>query len=355
MLDIKEILKKGCEMGAADVFLIGGLPLTYKVNGRQCRVNSEKRLMPDELEELIKSLYEQEDRPFDVKGEDDFSFALPGCGRFRANIFRQRGSLSAVIRVIQFGVPSAEEFNIPKNILDLCRFKEGLVLVTGPAGSGKSTTLACIIDEINKNQEKTIVTMEDPIEIIHTHKKSIVIQREVFVDTENFITGLRAALRESPDVVLLGEVRDEETMEVVITAAETGQLIFSSMHTLSSADTVDRIVDTFPEKKQHQVRAQLARVLRCVVCQKLLPTVDGGLVPVFEIMTVTPAIQNLIREGKTYQFNSVISDTDDGTMCSLNTALMKLIKAGKITVETALENTENRSQLERKLKNEGLM
>ena len=357
-MDIKKVLREASEIGASDVFLIGGLPLTYKVDGQQKRVDPENKMMPEELRETITELYKLIGRegPAGTEdlAEDDFSFALSGCGRYRANIFLQRGTLSAVIRVIKFGVPDAAECRIPDKVLELAHISNGLVLVTGASGSGKSTTLACIIEEINKTLSRTIITMEDPIEIVHNHKKSIVIQREISVDTENFITGLRAALRESPDVLLLGEARDAETMEVAMTAAETGQLIFSSMHTLSAADTIDRIVDSFPEKKQPQIRAQLARVLKCVVCQRLIPTKGGSLVPVFEIMKVTPAVQNLIREGKTYQFNSLIQEGEAYGMCSMNSSLFALVKDGSVARETALRFSENPAQLERKMKDAGI-
>ena len=353
ILDIKTILSTATELGASDIFLIGGLPLTYKIHGRQQRVEPENRLMPEELRRIIGQLYSLTERPAMDEGgrvrEDDFSFALPGCGRFRANVFYQRGSLSAVIRVIQFGVPDPVRLNIPESVMALADIQQGLVLVTGPSGSGKSSTLACLIDRINENYERTIITMEDPIEIVHPHKKSIIIQREISTDTESFSTALRAAMRESPDVLLVGEARDAETMEVAMTAAETGQLLFCSMHTLSAADTVDRIVDAFPEKKQPQIRAQLARVLRCVVCQKLLRGVDGHMLPAFEIMYVTPAVQNLIREGKTYQFNSIIQEGGKNGMLSMNSSLLRLVREGRVDRETALCASENPIQLEKRL------
>ena len=353
-MEIKELLQDAAIRGASDIFLIGGLPLTYKIEGKQLRVNPETRLMPSALNELITELYAFVDRDITVftSGctEDDFSFAIPGCGRYRANVFRQRGSMSAVIRLIKFGVPDPAQYNIPKSVLSLAGLKDGLVLVTGPAGSGKTSTIACIIDEINKNYEKTIITMEDPIEIIHNHKKSIVIQREISTDTESFMSALRASLRESPDVLLVGEMRDAETIEVAMTAAETGQLLFSSLHTRSAADTVDRIVDSFSDKQQPQIRAQLSRVLRSVICQKLIPATNGKLVPAYEIMHVTPAIRNLIREGKTYQFNSFIQEGSKLGMCSMNASLLRLYNDGLIDADTALANSEDPVSLEKKLK-----
>ncbi len=350
-MEISAILRYAAEHGASDVYLVGGLPLTYKIDGRQRR--DQDRLMPGDIERLVEALYALVGRARGDRSplcvEDDFSFALSGCGRFRANVFYQRGSLAAVIRVIQFGVPDPDSLHIPRDVLSLARLGKGLVLVTGPAGSGKTSTLACILDAINDSGERTIITMEDPIEIVHSHKQSIVIQREIGIDTESYMSALRAALRESPDVLLLGEIRDAQTMEVAMTAAETGQLLFSSLHTLSAADTIDRIVDFFSAARQPQVRAQLSRVLRSVVCQQLIPAKNGRLVPAFEILHVTPAVRSLIREGKTYQFASVIQENGKLGMCSMNMSLLQLVTGGQVEAKTALEYSENPEQLEKRL------
>jgi len=348
---ILEILRDAANRRASDIFLIGGLPLTLKVSKKQVRIEPEHRLMQPELEELISELYRmvERERKAGQEEEDDFSFAVNGVGRYRANVFYQRGTIAAVIRVIRFGVPDPGYYHVPESILGLSSLTGGLVLVTGAAASGKTTTLACIIDAINSASERTIITMEDPIEIVHNHKKGIVIQREISTDTESFHTALRAALRESPDVMLIGEIRDGETMEAAMTAAETGQLIFSSLHTLSAADTVDRILDYFPDKQQHQIRAQLSRTLRSVICQKLVPAIGGGMVPAFEIMHVTPAIQNLIREGKTYQFNSLIMEGVRFGMCTMDGYLQNLVREGVIEPETAVENSTDRLRMERRL------
>ena len=302
-MDVRETLRQAVEMGASDIFIIAGLPLTYKVDGRQRRM--EARLMPADTAAVISDIYtlcgrsrsriEREDM------DDDFSFSIPDLGRFRANVLHQRGSLAAVIRVIRFGLPEPEKLNIPPEVLASARLMKGLVLVTGSAGSGKSTTLACLINAINQTREGHIITMEDPIEYIHRHDRCIVTQREISTDSPSYVSALRSALRESPDVILLGEMRDYETIEVAMTAAETGQLLFSTLHTTGAANTVDRIIDAFPASQQRQIRMQLSMVLDAIVSQQLVPTVDGEVVPAFEIMVTNTAIRNLIREGKTPQ------------------------------------------------------
>ena len=307
-MDVRETLRQAVEMGASDIFIIAGLPLTYKVDGRQRRM--EARLMPADTAAVISDIYtlcgrsrsriEREDM------DDDFSFSIPDLGRFRANVLHQRGSLAAVIRVIRFGLPEPEKLNIPPEVLASARLMKGLVLVTGSAGSGKSTTLACLINAINQTREGHIITMEDPIEYIHRHDRCIVTQREISTDSPSYVSALRSALRESPDVILLGEMRDYETIEVAMTAAETGQLLFSTLHTTGAANTVDRIIDVFPAGQQAQVRMQLSMVLQAVISQQLVPTLDGKQTPAFEIMYTNPAIKNLIREAKTHQIDSAI-------------------------------------------------
>ena len=350
---IEVILENAARRGASDIFLIGGLPLTYKVNGKQLREEAAGRQMPETIAALVGALYSLTGRPAEKfpqpTQEDDFSFALPGLGRFRANVFYQRGSLSAVIRVIRFGLPDPAQLGIPAEVLRLGDLSGGLVLVTGPSGSGKSTTLACIIDAINEKYDRTIITMEDPIEIVHAHKKSIVIQREIATDTKSYLTALRAALRESPDVLFIGEISDADTMEVAMTAAETGQLLFSTLHTLSVTDTVDRVLDTFPPARQQQVRLQLSRVLKSVVCQQLIPTKDGHLVPAFEILHVTPAVRNLIREGKTYQLGTIMQEGAGLGMRTMNASLLALVQAGSVEHAAALLYSSAPALLEKRL------
>ena len=258
-------------------------------------------MMPEQCESLIREIYELADHrdigKFLQTGDDDFSFTVKGLSRYRVSTYMQRGSLAAVIRMITFSLPDPSVLGIPEQIIDLGNLKKGLVLVTGPAGSGKSTTLACIINAINENQEKHIITLEDPLEFLHKHKKSIVSQREISSDTESYVVALRSSLRQSPDVILLGEMRDFETMSIAMTAAETGHLVLSTLHTLGAANTIDRIIDVFPPNQQRQIAIQLSSVLQAVVSQQLIPSADeSGMHAAFELMTATPAIRNMIRE-----------------------------------------------------------
>lgn len=337
-MTILEILRVASENEASDIFLIAGLPVTLKCNGSQVRLPGNK-LMPSDIAELVEAIYMTSKRDkinIDNGRDDDFSFAISELGRFRVNIFRQRGSLSAVIRVIKFGIPDPASFGIPESILSLADNKKGLVLVTGAAGQGKSTTMACMIDRINRNRDCHIITMEDPIEFIHRHDKAIVTQREIATDTSGYLDALRSALRESPDVILLGEMRDYDTISAAITAAETGVLLFSSLHTSSASNTINRILDVFPANQQQQVKIQLAQILKGVVCQQLVPTVDGGQVAVFEVMKTNTAIQNMIREDKLHQLDSAMQAGAAEGMCTMDNSLLSLYKAGRITKETAL-------------------
>jgi len=350
-MDVRETLRQAVEMGASDIFIIAGLPLTYKVDGRQRRM--EARLMPADTAAVISDIYtlcgrsrsriEREDM------DDDFSFSIPDLGRFRANVLHQRGSLAAVIRVIRFGLPEPEKLNIPPAVLASARLMKGLVLVTGSAGSGKSTTLACLINAINQTREGHIITMEDPIEYIHRHDRCIVTQREISTDSPSYVSALRSALRESPDVILLGEMRDYETIEVAMTAAETGQLLFSTLHTTGAANTVDRIIDVFPAGQQAQVRMQLSMVLQAVISQQLVPTLDGRQTPVFEIMYTNPAIKNLIREAKTHQIDSAIQAGAAQGMCTMDASLLRLVTEKRISKETALTHCMHYEAMEKRL------
>ena len=342
-MTLNEILKTAIMCGASDIFIIAGLPVTYKVKGAQHR--SEDGIMkPVTIQPLIDEIYTEARRSkeaFERGTDDDFSFSVPDLGRFRVNIFRQRGSVAAVIRVIRFGIPDPEALGIPQNVLSLADNRTGLVLVTGATGSGKSTTLACMIDRINKERETHIITMEDPIEYIHQHNKSIVSQREVYIDTPGYMDSLKSALRESPDVILLGEMRDYDTISSAITAAETGVLLFSTLHTHSAADTVSRIVDVFPAGQQAQVRSQLSQLIKGVVCQQLVPTVDGQLTAVFEVMKQTPAIQNMIREGKLHQLDSAMQAAKADGMITMDESLYSLYNSHAITKETLLGSCNN--------------
>ena len=348
-----ELLQRISALGASDLFIIAGRPLSYRLNDQVVQDDSE-RLLPDDTRQLIEDIYhlagERDMDTLNQTGDDDFSYALPGISRFRVSAYKQRGSLAAVIRIITFTLPSPKEMGIPDNIIQLSALNKGLVLVTGPAGSGKSTTLSCIIDHINHTQEKHIITLEDPLEYLHRHDKSIVSQREINTDTESYVAALRAALRQSPDVILLGEMRDFETIQVAMTAAETGHLVFSTLHTIGTANTIDRIIDVFPANQQRQIAVQLSMVLQAVICQQLVPSVDGKLVPAFEIMTINPAIRNMIRDGKVPQIDGILySSANNDNLMAMDTYLAKLFRSGQITKETALSFAANPEMLGRKI------
>ena len=347
-----EFLTKTTQEGASDLFIVAGRPLSYKKNGKLIQAD-EERMMPDQCEAFVKEIYDlaghRDISCFLACGDDDFSFAVQGLSRYRVSTYRQRGSLSAVIRVITFELPNPDALGIPESIIRLSDMKKGLVLVTGPAGSGKSTTLACIIDEINRTQEKHIITLEDPLEFLHRHKKSIVSQREISSDTESYLTALRASLRQSPDVILLGEMRDFETISVAMTAAETGHLVLSTLHTLGAANTIDRIIDVFPPNQQRQISVQLSSVLQAVVSQQLIPAKDETLVPAFELMTTTPAIRNMIRENKIHQIDGLIYSSAGKDMLSMDNSILALYKSGKISETEALSHASNPEMLKRKL------
>ena len=349
---LKEILEQAIEQEASDVFLVAGLPVSFRKQGVITRLNDTK-LLPNDTEALLTEIYSQAGNrdlaPLHQIGDDDFSFAIPGLSRFRVSAYKQRGALSAVIRIITFHLPDTKELGIPEHVIHLGDSGKGMVLVTGSAGSGKSTTLACIIDEINKTQQKHIITLEDPLEFLHRHDQSIVSQREINVDTQNYVTAHRAALRQSPDVILLGEMRDYETINVAMTAAETGHLLLSTLHTIGAANTIDRIIDVFPANQQRQIAVQLSMVLNAVVSQQLVPTVDGKVVPALEIMTVTPAIRNMIRDGKVHQIDGLIYSSTKEDMISMDSSLLKLFKDGRITKDTALKYATNPEMLIRKL------
>lgn len=342
---IEEILKKAVDEGASDIFIVAGLPVSFRKNGIIHTADGDK-LLPNHTELLLHEIYDMANhRNIDIlnqTGDDDFSFAVPGFSRFRVSAFKQRGSLSAVMRIISFELPDPEALGIPQEIIDLGNHTNGMVLVTGPAGSGKSTTLACIIDHINKTRNSHIITLEDPIEYLHRHDKSIVSQREVELDTESYVAALRAALRQSPDVILLGEMRDFETISVAMTAAETGHLLLSTLHTIGAANTINRIMDVFPANQQHQIAVQLSACLNAVVSQQLLPTVDGGVVPAHEIMIVNPAIRNMIRDNKVFQIEGVIfSGSGQTGMLSMDESIKRLLAQGIITRETAMAHASH--------------
>lgn len=350
-IHITEMLQKATNANASDIFIVAGLPLSYKVNGI---LHSEgERLMPKDTELLIRSIYELDGNRsmnhFLETGDDDFSFAVPGLSRYRVSTYKQRGSLAAVIRVIAFELPNPEILGIPSVVLSLTSLTKGLVLVTGPAGSGKSTTLACLVDRINSSRQNHIITLEDPLEFLHRHKKSIVSQREISTDTDNYLTALRAALRQSPDVILLGEMRDHETIQTVMTAAETGHLVLSSLHTVGAANTISRIIDVFEPSQQHQIAVQLSMVLRAIVSQQLVPSINGEMIPAFEIMIMTPAISNMIRDNKIHQIEGIIYTSAKEDMISMDNSLLQLYKENKISRETVLQYCTNAEMIRKRL------
>ena len=348
-MPLLDILQEAVRQEASDVLIIAGLPVSYKVHGRIDRVG--ERLLPDATGALAEELYALAKRSMDrflETGDDDFSFAIPGLSRFRVNALKQRGSLALVVRVVSFALPDRAALGIPDNVMAFADAPHGLVLFTGPAGSGKTTTLACLVDAVNTSREAHVITIEDPLEYLHQHKKSVVTQRELYTDTQSYEAALRAALREAPDIILLGEMRDAETIKAAVTAAETGHLVISTLHTIGAANTVDRIVDSFPPSQQQQIRTQLSQALEGVVSQQLLPGLDGGLLPAFEVMTVTPAVRNMIRESKAFQLESVISTSAALGMITMDQSILNLLKAGKISRETALRHASNPDWMERR-------
>jgi twitching motility protein PilT len=347
---IDDLLKEAQQRKASDLHITVGV-------SPKCRINGElddllyPALSPSDTEELLMSMIPQKMKDILFSnGEVDFSYSIASHGRYRVNIFKQRGSYAAAIRIINTNIPSPEMLGLPSSVIGQTKKKRGLVLVTGPTGSGKSTTLASLIDIINTNYNSHIITLEDPIEYLHRHKKSIVNQREIGLDSLSFSNALRVILREDPDVILVGEMRDLETIEIAITAAETGHLVFSTLHTIGAVNTIDRIIDVFPPHQQQQIRVQLASVLEGVVSQQLIPTIDQvGRVAAFEIMLSTPAIRNLIREGKNHQIASFIQTNRKFGMQTMDDAIFEFYNCGKIGKEEAVSFAQDIATMERKV------
>lgn len=352
MTNLEEVLKKAVQDSASDIFIIAGGNLSYKVDGEIRPMDNSMKLTPEETSYFIDEIYSYAKRSKDLflqKGDDDFSFAIDSLARFRVNTYMQRGSQATVIRVVAFSIPDHRQLGIPDDVVELSRLQHGMIVISGTAGSGKSTTQACIIDAINENREAHIITLEDPIEYLHKNKKSIVSQREIAIDTDNYLTGLRACLRQAPDVILLGEMRDAETIRTAMTAAETGHLVIATLHTKGAVNTIDRIVDSFPADQQDQIKIQLSLVLDCIVSQQLLPCSSGGMVPALEIMKTVPAISNMIRDSKNYQIDNVIQTSGNMGMVSMDQYIVNLVQKGLISDETALMNCMNPEQVKRKI------
>ncbi len=358
-MNIKQLLADvTAHDGASDIFIIAGLPITYKAKGQQTHLDMPSMVPADTLE-IAQQVYGLANRDpailLDPKGDDDFSFMIPSMGRFRANVFHQRNSIALVIRIIFFGIPNPATLGIPEEVLRVASFTKGVVLVTGADGSGKSTLLSCLIDRINSTREGHIITIEDPIEFIHRHNRCIVSQREIGSDVTGFDRALRSAARESADTILLSEMHDRETIQNVLMAAESGKLLLSSMQTLNTASTIDRIIEEFPETAQQQVRVSLGIVLRAVISEQLVPTVDGDLVPAFEVMIVDTTIRNLIREAKTYQIDDRIATGTNQGMVTMDQSLFDLCEKGRIAVDIALQHSIHYEALRDKLAIEKLL
>lgn len=340
---MKELLEIAVKRKASDLHITVGTPPVLRLNGKLERLEGYTVLKPADTEALFKEIANDEQQArFEKHGDVDFSFAVSGLSRFRVNAFHQRGSAAMALRLVNDTIPTLEMLRHPEVIKTLARNPRGLVLVTGPTGSGKSTTLAAMIDLINNERGSHILTLEDPIEYLHKHKNSIVNQREIHADSGSFANGLRAALREDPDVILVGEMRDPETIDIAVTAAETGHLVFATLHTSDAVQTIDRIINGFPPAQQQQIRMQLSFTLQGVISQQLLPRMDGsGRVVALEILTVTPAVRNLIREGKTHQLQSILQTGGKYGMQTMDSALLQLYHNGIVSYDAALAVASN--------------
>ena len=350
MESIETLLSIAKEAGASDLHITVGVPPKMRVNGTLLTMEFDKVLPKDSEQVAHEIMNEKQWNAFDERGEYDMSFSIPSLGRYRVNAFKQRSSVALALRLVGTSVPPAEKLGVPESVIDLYQRKRGLVLVTGPTGSGKSTTLASIIDKINNNREAHVITLEDPIEYLHQHKKSMVNQREIGLDTQSYANALRAALREDPDVILVGEMRDYETISVAITAAETGHLVLSTLHTIGAASTVDRVIDVFPPHQQQQIRVQFANVLEAVISQQLIPTADGlGRAAAFEVMHANHAVRNLIREGKSHQLVSVMQTNRKLGMITMDEAILQLYQSGRIDREMAIQFAQDPDVMMNKL------
>lgn len=347
MYFLKELLMSTLEIGASDLHLTVAVPPTVRKNGKLVQIGKEN-LLPEDIERFAREILESKYEEYLEIGEYDISYSLTGIGRFRVNVFKQRNSDAIAIRVIALKIPTLDELKYPGVLKDIVSKQRGLILVTGPTGSGKSTTLAAMINEINASRHGHIITLEDPIEYLHKHKSCIVNQREIGKDSKSYQNALKAILREDPDVILVGEMRDLETISIAITAAETGHLVLSTLHTIGAAKTIDRIIDVFPPYQQQQVKVQLSSVLEAVISQQLVEKRDGsGRTAALEVMVSTPGIQNLVREGKTHQIESAVQTGSKYGMKTMDMALADLYKRGEISSEAAISYSVDRETLKR--------
>jgi twitching motility protein PilT len=350
-IDFADLLMEVVHRKASDLHLSSGAHPSVRVRGRLGPLEEYPKLSSSDTREIIYSILTGDQRQrLETNWQLDFAYSIPGHARFRVNAYYQRGAIGAAFRLIPFGLTSIEELGLPATVHEFTRRPRGFVLVTGPTGSGKSTSLAAMIDEINKTREEHIMTIEDPIEFLHGHNKCIVNQRELGSDAHSFADALKAALRQDPDVILVGEMRDLETISTALTAAETGHLVFATLHTQDTAQTIDRIIDVFPAHQQGQVRVQLSVALQGIMTQQLLPTADGsGRVVACEVLVPNPAIRNLIREGKTHQIYSVLQTSSAVGMQTMDTSLATLVREGKITQKLAEARSGTPEELKRLL------
>ncbi len=350
MIETSVLLKMAVDQKASDIFITVGIPPTFKIDGELVPLDYPS-LTPVDTEKFVEALFKKNEdyEEFLIQGDKDFSISQKNVGRFRVSVYNQRGSMAAVLRVLSFEQNYYKNFRIPQNILDIHKNTKGLILVTGPTGSGKSTTLSAIISLIIQNRSCHIITLEDPIEYLHRHNKSIVEQREIGIDSKSYAQALRATLRQAPDVILIGEMRDYDTISIALTAAETGHLVLSTLHTVGASKTIDRIVDVFPPAQQQQVRVQLSTVLKSIVSQQLIPSKEFGRVPAFEVMLATPAIRNMIRDSKVPQIEAAIQTGRSEGMISMDVSLAELYKQGDITKADAMLYSVNKDMLSRYL------
>lgn len=347
-MEIKKILEMCVQYQASDVHIMVGVPPMLRLHGKLLTIPETKVITPAQAEELINGLLNEEQRELaKIDRELDFSYTVSGGARFRANVYFEKGNMAAALRYIPAEIRPLEDLHLPAIVGELTKLKQGLVLVTGPTGHGKTTTLAGMIQRINQERSEHIVTIEDPIEYVYTPIKSIISQRELHADTHSWGVALKSVLREDPNVVLVGEMRDYETIEAALTIAETGHLVFGTVHTNSAAQTIDRIVDVFPEKEQQQIKGQLSLSLEAVISQRLIPSEDGGRVAVAEILIASAAVRSLIRDGKTHMLTNVMQTSTDVGMRTLDMALSEALKAGKINLTTAREYALNVEELNR--------